>query len=94
MFVNSNFIPTILSRLSILLISYISRDLDNTKILLYKLFVRYLVVKPECVNAAKIKITKLKFEFLNLTFTVNKEQVDIDENFIVSRNFITSNMFF
>jgi len=27
------------------------RDLDNTKIILSKLFVRYLVVKPVCVNA-------------------------------------------
>jgi len=39
-FYNSNFIPVILSRLSILFINYISRDLDNTKILLYELFVR------------------------------------------------------
>jgi len=31
----------ILSKLSILFISYISRDLDNIKKLLYKLFVRY-----------------------------------------------------
>jgi len=36
--------PAILSRLSILFINYISRDLDNTKILLYKFFVRYLIV--------------------------------------------------
>jgi len=42
----------ILSKLSILFIKYISRDLDNIKILLYKIFVRYLVVKPACVNAA------------------------------------------
>jgi len=44
----------ILSRLPVLFINYTSilRDLDNTKILLYKLFVRYLVVKPTCVNAA------------------------------------------
>jgi len=41
----------ILSRLSILFINYILRKLDNTKILLYKLFVRYLIVKPACVNA-------------------------------------------
>jgi len=27
-------------------------ELENTKILLYKLFVRYLVIKPACVNAA------------------------------------------
>jgi len=37
---------TILSRLSILFIIYTSRDLDNTKILLCKLFIRFLVVKP------------------------------------------------
>jgi len=42
--------PAILSRLSILFINYIPRDLDNTKILLYKLYVRHLVVKPACVN--------------------------------------------
>jgi len=40
------------SRLSILFINLTLRDLDNTKILLYKLFVRCLVVKPACVNAA------------------------------------------
>jgi len=45
----------ILSRLSILFINYMSRDLDKTKILLYKLFVRYVVVKPECVKAALVK---------------------------------------
>jgi len=44
--------PAILSRLSILYINFISRDFDYVKILLYKLFVRYLVVKPTCVNAA------------------------------------------
>jgi len=43
-----------LSRLSNLFINYISRDLDNTNILLYKLFFRYLVVKPACVNAALV----------------------------------------
>jgi len=32
--------PAILSRLSLFYIKYISRDLDNTEILLYKLFVR------------------------------------------------------
>jgi len=53
--------PAILSRLSILF-SYISRDLDNTKILLYKLSVRYLVVKPVCVNAALA--LKLVFKLL------------------------------
>jgi len=31
------------------------RDLNNTKILLYKLLIRYLVVKPACVNAALVK---------------------------------------
>jgi len=41
-----------LNRLSILFIIYISRDLENKKILLYTLFVRYLIVKPACVNAA------------------------------------------
>jgi len=45
------FHPAIISRLSILFVNYISRDLDNTKILLYKFFVLYLVVKPACVNA-------------------------------------------
>jgi len=44
--------PAILSRLSIIFINYLSRDLKNTKILLYKLFVRYLVVKPTSINAA------------------------------------------
>jgi len=42
----------ILSRLSIFFINPYMRDLDNTKILLYKLLVRYLVVKLACVNAA------------------------------------------
>jgi len=52
--------PAILSRLSILFINYISRDLDNIKILLYKLFVRYLVAcKPACVNAAKVSTAYL-----------------------------------
>jgi len=44
--------PAIFSRLSILLINYVLGDLDKTKILLYKLFVRYLVVKPASVNVA------------------------------------------
>jgi len=44
--------PAVLSRLSILFINYTSRDLDNTKMLLYQLFVRFLVVIPACVNAA------------------------------------------
>jgi len=30
------------------------RDLNKTKIPLYKLFALYLVVKPACVNAALI----------------------------------------
>jgi len=33
----------------------VSRGLDNTTILLYKFFVRYLVVKPAYVNAALVK---------------------------------------
>jgi len=45
----------ILSWLPILFINYISCDLNNTKILLYKFFIRYLVVKPACVNAVLIK---------------------------------------
>jgi len=49
---NSNFKPALLSRLFDLFKNYISRDFDNTKILLYKLFVWYLVIKPACVNAA------------------------------------------
>jgi len=36
----------------IFFINYILRNLENTKILLHKLSVRYLVVKPACVNAA------------------------------------------
>jgi len=45
-------------RLSGLCINYISRDLDNTVILLYKLFVRYLVAKRVCVtvNAALVLV--------------------------------------
>jgi len=42
----------ILSRLFILFINEVSRDRDNTKMLLNKLFIRYLVVKRACVNAA------------------------------------------
>jgi len=42
-------------RLSILFINYISRYLDNTKILSYKLFDRCLVVKLACVNTALVK---------------------------------------
>jgi len=43
--------PASLRRLFLRFINYISRDLDNTKLVLYKLFVRYMVVKPVCVNA-------------------------------------------
>jgi len=49
-----NFIPAISSRLSILFINNILRDLDKAKIHLYKLFVRFLVDKPACENAEKI----------------------------------------
>jgi len=35
-----------------LFINDILLDLDNTQILLFKLFVWYLVIKPACVNAA------------------------------------------
>jgi len=44
--------PAILSRISILFIHYILCNLDYPNIVLYKLFFRYLVVKPACVNAA------------------------------------------
>jgi len=44
----------ILSRIINLFITIISRDLDNSKIIFYKLFVRYLVVKLACVNAALV----------------------------------------
>jgi len=56
--------PAVLSRLIIFFINDILRDLDNTKILLYKLFVLYLVVKPACVNAANVAI---EFDHLTLT---------------------------
>jgi len=48
--------PAILSRFSTLLL----RDLDNTKILLKKLFVRYLVVKPArvCKRSSRFQETK------------------------------------
>jgi len=49
---NPNFMPAILSRLSILFVNYISRDPNNTKTLLYKLFIQCLFVKRVCVNAA------------------------------------------
>jgi len=51
---NTNFRLAILSRISILFINNISRPFDNTEILLYKFFVRYLAVKPACVNAALV----------------------------------------
>jgi len=38
-------------------INYISRDFDNTKIVLYKLFVWYLIAKAACVNAALVANT-------------------------------------
>jgi len=44
--------PANLSRISILFINYILPNLDYPNIVLYKIFVRYLVVKPVCVNAA------------------------------------------
>jgi len=40
---NSNFKFAILSKLSILFINYILRELDNPKILLFNFFVPYLV---------------------------------------------------
>jgi len=44
--------PANLSRISILFINYILFNLDYPNIVLHKLFVRYLIVKPACVNAA------------------------------------------
>jgi len=41
-----------LGRISILFLNYILSNLDYPSIVLYKLFVPYLVVKPVCVNAA------------------------------------------
>jgi len=46
--------PATLSRLSIFFINYILRELDNKKILLYKLSVRHLVIKPTCVNVVLV----------------------------------------
>jgi len=48
--------PAVLSRLFILFTNYTSRNLDNLKILLYKLVFWYLVVKPVCVNAALVSL--------------------------------------
>jgi len=45
-----------LSKLSILFTNYISHDLDDTKIHLYKLFVQYLVVKHACVMRYKLVV--------------------------------------
>jgi len=61
--------PAILSRLSILFINYISLDFDNIKILLNKLFVRYLVVKPTCMCKRGISdlINTIKLNKLNLS---------------------------
>jgi len=39
-------------KVSILFTNKILRELGNKKVLFYKLFVRYLVVKPVCINAA------------------------------------------
>jgi len=44
--------PAILNKLSIFFIYYVSRDLDNSKIVSHELLIRYLVVKPAYVNAA------------------------------------------
>jgi len=51
--------PAILSRVSIFFINYISRDLNNTKILLYKLFIQHLVVKP-AMSVLKQVLLKMK----------------------------------
>jgi len=55
---NSNFMLAVSSNLSILFTNYTLHELDNTKMLLYKLSVRFLVVKPACVlftvNAALV----------------------------------------
>jgi len=45
--------PAISNMFSILFINYISRDLDNSKILSNKLLIRYVVVKPACVTRHK-----------------------------------------
>jgi len=55
--------PIILSRFSIIITNYILRKLDNTKMLLYKLFVRYLVVKPACVNTALVSMCMERADF-------------------------------
>jgi len=43
-FNNSNFLPVILIRLSILFLNYISRDLDITKYLYTSVFFWYLII--------------------------------------------------
>jgi len=77
----SYFMPVILSRLSIF-INYKSRDLDNIKILLYKLFVRYLVVKPACVNVVLEEISQGSILdcIWQLQFTINNKKVGSNHN--------------
>jgi len=41
--------------LSVYFTNKILRELHNKKVLFYRLSVRYLVVKPGCVNAASLK---------------------------------------
>jgi len=48
--------PVVLSRLSSLFKNHISRELANRKIFLYKLSVRYLVVKPVWVGLRFVSI--------------------------------------
>jgi len=52
--------PAIFSRFSIFFINPKLRVFDNIKILLHKLFVRYLVVKPACLNVAYCKFKRGK----------------------------------
>jgi len=61
--------PAVLSRRSILFIKYILRYLDNMKMLLYKLSVWHLVVKPACVNAALVKGIMITFRLTNNLIT-------------------------
>jgi len=48
----SNFLLAVWNKLSIHFTNKILRELDNKKVVFYKLFVCYLVVKPACINAA------------------------------------------
>jgi len=59
----------ILSRLSIRFRNYISRDLDNTKILLFKLSIRYLVCQT-CMFKHGISRVSFRVNVLNLNITV------------------------